>query len=88
MRKTISNLQIIVLSAVILTVLLLGVVFGFGVYHKQIAFADGNLRGTMSDNHGMADDLISPITEWVGIAAIGTTSGLVISIGSIIHNCC
>jgi len=76
MKRSISNLQTVVLSGAVLV----GVVFSLYGYPAQLAFAEANMQREMSGNNRGADDLISPITEWVGIAAIGMTVGLVISI--------
>jgi hypothetical protein len=59
---------------------LVGVVFSLYGYPAQLTFAEANMQREMSGNNSGADDLISPISEWVGIAAIGMTVGLVISI--------
>ena len=85
--KTTTTPTVLVIGLSIL--MLFGLVFLVYGNRTQMAHAEQNIQGeTMSNNKGggAADDLISPITEWVGIAAIGMAAGLVMSLGTKFNN--
>ena len=85
MKRSTSNLQTVLLASVLSAALVFSiVVFSFNGYYTQIAHAEQNTQVGEMTKGGVADDLISPITERVGMAAIGMTAGLSISVG-IIH---
>ncbi len=81
MKKTLTKTTTTTALVIGLSVLLLfGLEFALYGNHTQTAYAEGKTQGQMGDNMGGgAVDLVSPLTEWIGIGAIGMTAGLVIS---------